>query len=98
MVRISLLGGTGMNGICVLALLWAMASNYAMAQERPFALTNARIIPVSGPEIPDGSIVVRNGKIEAVGPTSAVRIPADAERRPAQGKVIMPGLIDSHSH
>ncbi len=69
-----------------------------MAQDRAIAFTGARVIPVSGPEIPDGTVVVRNGKIEAVGPAASVRIPDGAERRDVKGKVIMPGLVDSHSH
>ncbi|MBC7924709.1 MAG: amidohydrolase family protein [Bryobacteraceae bacterium] len=68
------------------------------AQEKAIAFTGARVIPISGPEIPQGTIVIRNGKIERVGPTAAVAIPADAERRDVSGKVIMPGLVDSHSH
>ena len=38
------------------------------------------------------------GKIVAVGPTGATAVPANAEKIDARGKVIMPGLVDSHSH
>ena len=67
------------------------------AQERPVAFTGARVIPISGPEIPDGVVIVQNGKIAAVGPASTA-IPANAQRIDATGKVIMPGIVDSHSH
>ncbi|MBI1895634.1 MAG: amidohydrolase family protein [Acidobacteria bacterium] len=70
----------------------------AWAQQKPVAFTGARILPIAGPEIPDGVLVVWGGRIVAVGPASSTRIPAGAARVDARGKVIMPGLIDSHSH
>ena len=70
----------------------------AMAQEPPRAFTGAHIVPIAGPEIDDGVLVVRGGKIVAVGPSASTPVPADAVRVDAKGKVIMPGLVDSHSH
>jgi imidazolonepropionase-like amidohydrolase len=46
--------------------------------------------------IEDGSVLIDNGKIAALG--ADVRVPAGAEVIDASGKVITPGLIDSHSH
>ena len=80
----------------VFALLCVFAP--ARAQERPQAFTGATIIPVSGPAITDGVLVVHRGKIVAVGARGSVRIPSDAQTVDASGKVIMPGLVDSHSH
>jgi imidazolonepropionase-like amidohydrolase len=60
--------------------------------------TGARIIPIEGAEIPDGVLVTRGNKIVAVGARGSVRIPAGATTRDLAGKVIMPGLVDSHSH
>ena len=82
--------------VSVFALLWITAP--AHAQERPQAFTGATIIPIAGPTINDGVLVLHRGKIVAVGSRTAVRIPADARVTSATGKVIMPGLIDSHSH
>lgn len=70
----------------------------AGAQNRPVAFINARIIPIVGQPIEQGVLVVRNGKITAVGNASSVRPPADATVIDAKGKVIMPGLVDTHSH
>lgn len=78
-----------------LLLLFAAAS--LGGQERPIAFTGARVIPISGPEIPSGVVVLHQGKITAVG-GAQTPIPANAERVNAAGKVIMPGLVDSHSH
>jgi imidazolonepropionase-like amidohydrolase len=66
------------------------------AQETPLALTGARIVPVAGPEIPHGTLVVQGGKIVAVG--AAVTIPAGATIRDLAGKLVMPGIVDTHSH
>lgn len=70
----------------------------AAAQSAPIAFTGARLIPISGPEIPNGTLVVQNGKILAAGPAASVTIPNGAQRVDASGKVIMPGLVDTHSH
>jgi imidazolonepropionase-like amidohydrolase len=81
---------------CTLAVLLLGASLFA--QDAPVAYTGARIIPIAGPEIPDGTLVVQNGKIVAVGPAASTRIPDGARREDVRGKVLMPGLVDSHSH
>lgn len=67
-------------------------------QDRPIAFIGAHVIPVAGAEIPDGTVIIHQGRIVAVGPRATVAIPADAERRDVAGKVLMPGLVDSHSH
>jgi len=69
-----------------------------LAQPAPLAFTGAHIIPISGPEIESGVLVVSDGKIVAVGPATAVQIPTNAKRIDVSGKIIMPGLVDSHSH
>jgi len=79
------------------ALLCATALS-VQAQERPQAYTGATILPVSGPAINDGVLVVHRGKIIAIGPRSAGRIPTEAQIHDAKGKTIMPGLVDTHSH
>jgi hypothetical protein len=59
------------------------------------AIHNARIIPVSGPAIERGTVVLRNGLIEAVG--ANVNPPADAWIIEAEGLTVYPGLIDALS-
>jgi imidazolonepropionase-like amidohydrolase len=58
----------------------------------------AKIYPVSGGPIEHGVLIVRGGKIEAVGPESALSVPKNAHVIDARGKVIIPGIVDSHSH
>ncbi|MEW5875855.1 MAG: amidohydrolase family protein [Candidatus Zixiibacteriota bacterium] len=67
----------------------------AAPQTRPVALTGATIHPVSGPDIPNGTVVFAEGKIIAIG--ANVDIPQEAERIDAGGKHIYPGLIDAYS-
>lgn len=80
-----------------LALAAVLVSPLA-GQDRPIAFVGAHLIPVAGAEIPDGTVIVHQGRIVAVGPRATVAIPVDAERRDVTGKVLMPGLVDSHSH
>ena len=70
----------------------------AAAQEKPVAFVNARVIPIVGQPIENGIVLIQNGKISAVGDARAVRLSSDVTINDAKGKVIMPGLIDSHSH
>ncbi len=77
------------------ACLLGVAAN---AQDKPIAYINAKIIPIVGQPIEQGTLVVQNGKIIAVGDSKTVKPPADATVVDAKGKVIMPGLVDSHSH
>jgi imidazolonepropionase-like amidohydrolase len=70
----------------------------SIAQQNPVAFVGAKIIPIAGSEIERGILIVQNGKILGAGPVSSTTIPRGATRVDATGKVIMPGLVDSHSH
>lgn len=91
-----LLGASGAGMLLLLTLTAGPPA--AAAQETPVAFVGAEILPVAGPPIPDGALVVRNGRIVAVGPRSEVEIPSEAERHDVTGRVIVPGLVDTHSH
>jgi len=70
----------------------------ARAQERAVVFDGATLITISGPVIPDGVLVVHRGKVVAAGPRASVSVPRDAQVVDAKGKIIMPGLVDTHSH
>lgn len=62
-------------------------------------LSNARIITMRGDEvIPEGDILVRNNRIEAVGATGTLSVPEGTEIINLAGKTIVPGFVDAHSH
>jgi imidazolonepropionase-like amidohydrolase len=58
-----------------------------------FAIRNARIVTVSGPDIENGTVVIRDGKIEAVG--TSVNVPSGAQTIDARGLSVYPGMIDA---
>ena len=68
------------------------------------AFVGARILPLAaesgedGGVIENGTIVVTNNRITAVGPADAVAVPPEAHRVDATGKTILPGFIDVHAH
>ena len=81
-----------------LGLLLSALLPQAQAQERPLALVGARILPIEGEPIERGTLLVQGGRIVAVGSADAVSLPPDAEVRDVSGRVLMPGLVDTHSH
>lgn len=63
------------------------------------AFTGARIITMNGDEvIENGTILIDKNKIVSVGPASSVKIPSDTKVIVAEGKTIMPGIVDVHAH
>ena len=58
-----------------------------------WAITNARIVTVSGPVIPKGTIVIKGNRIEALG--ASVAIPAGVKPVDAAGATVIPGMIDA---
>jgi imidazolonepropionase-like amidohydrolase len=60
------------------------------------AITNATILTVANGTIERGTILIRNGRIAAVG--ANVSVPAGARVIDGEGKYVMPGIIDAHSH
>lgn len=85
----------------LLFLLFALACASAPAaaqEERATAYTGATVVNATGQTINDGVLVIRGGKIVAVGPRSSTRVPEGAQVVDVTGKVIMPGIVDTHSH
>lgn len=77
-----------------IALLVLMAQ-LGQGDEESVALTNVRIIPVTKAEIASGTIVIRGGKIAAVG--ADVKAPAGARIVDARGLVAFPGMVQPYS-
>lgn len=82
----------------LLLLGLTLPAHAGLAQEQAHVFRGAEIIPVSGETIPSGTLVVQNGEITAVGAEGEVTVPSGATEHDVSGKVIMPGLVDTHSH
>lgn len=81
----------------LMVILICMATA-VQAQDRPQVFEGAQIIPITGEPISNGVLIVHNGSITAVGAAGSVSIPRNADRIDVTGKVIIPGIVDTHSH
>ncbi|HSL69370.1 MAG TPA: amidohydrolase [Longimicrobiales bacterium] len=68
----------------------------ATASAQNIAVRNATILTVTNGTIENGTVIIRNGKITAVG--KDVSVPAGMQVIDATGKYVMPGILDAHSH
>jgi len=90
------------RALAVLALLSIAALPRAQAPAAPAAnvvtaIKGATLITVTKGVIENGTIVLRNGKIAAIGGAS-VPIPAGADVVDGTGTFVSPGIVDCHSH
>jgi imidazolonepropionase-like amidohydrolase len=92
---------------CALAILASVAAvRHADAQPSRgalargmYAITNVSVVPMTSERvIADATVLVRDGRIAAVGPAASVRVPAGARRVDGRGKWLIPGLADMHTH
>lgn len=83
--------------VCVLsAVLLFLSAGFAQGMKTAFV--GAKVIPVVGPPIENGYLLIQNGKIIEVGDATDRVFTADTVIVDVKGKVIMPGLVDTHSH
>ncbi len=81
----------------VMLLLCMCTSRVLFAQS--FAIQHVTVIPMHKDVVlEDQTVLVQNGKIEGLGPSSDVAIPADASMVDGTGKYLIPGLFDMHAH
>lgn len=72
----------------------AAATGFA-APQKTIAITNAKIVPVVGPDLASGTIVIRDGKIADLG--AGISVPPGAEIVDGKGLTAFPGMIDGYS-
>ena len=80
------------RALLVSALTLALVSSARAEKDDIYAIVGARVVTVSGPVFDSASVVLRDGVIEAVGPSLAV--PPDARVIDGRGWTLTPGLID----
>jgi imidazolonepropionase-like amidohydrolase len=71
-------------------------STYKRRPNPPVLIRNATVLTAAGRELPNASVLFRDGKIVAVGTT--LQAPGDATVVDGTGKYVTPGIIDTHSH
>lgn len=78
--------------------LWialVLLASLSLPLQGQVAIRGEKVYTVAGPVIADGVVVIRDGKVQQVGPALQVRVPAGF--RILQAKVVTPGLIDAHT-
>lgn len=76
-----------------LAVLLSNVPTFRLSAQDVYAITGATVVPVTGPAIPNGTVIIRDGKIAAVG--ANVAAPAGATVIDGKGLFVYPGLFDS---
>jgi imidazolonepropionase-like amidohydrolase len=79
-----------------LLLLFILNTVVSFSQETPTAYTGALIYTINGNPLENGTLIIQDGNILDVG--TDIKIPKNAVIIDVKGKVIMPGLVDTHSH
>jgi imidazolonepropionase-like amidohydrolase len=62
------------------------------------AIIGGYVVPVDGEAVDGGAVLIRNGKIVAVGPASEVDVPAEVPTVDAHGSWVLPGFVEAHGH
>lgn len=90
------------HGIAALLLVLTLAGCAPAgepSEEGLVAFTGMRLIDgLGGDPVENAAMVVRDGRIEAVGPAGGVTIPEGAEQVDLSGRYVVPGLINTHGH
>lgn len=86
-------------GVCVAALSVPLAAQVAPPPQRTVAFVNVSVIPMDRERVlANQTVIVRNGRIERMGPTSNLAVPNGADTVDGRGKFLMPGLSEFHAH
>jgi imidazolonepropionase-like amidohydrolase len=84
-----------------LAALLLITLGTAPAAQAPgaIAFVNVAVIPMDRERtLADQTVIVRDGRIDGIGPAASVRVPAEARRIDARGGFLMPALAEMHAH
>lgn len=90
-------GGAKMRRAAVLlstALAVFALTAAGSGQDKPLLIRGGRVVPVAGPEIENGAVLVEGGKIKAVGRADDIAVPPGAEVVDAAGRWVLPGLVE----
>ena len=85
----------------LVALAHLLIGGPALAQTAPspIAFVNVTVVPMDRERlIPGQTVIVSDGRIQAIGPTAAMTLPADLPQIDGTGRFLMPGLAEMHAH
>jgi imidazolonepropionase-like amidohydrolase len=103
-MRLSIITAFALASVSSLATAQSASSAAASAQARAatapaIAFVDVNLIPMDRQRVVGGqTVIVRGDRIEEVGPTRGVRVPAGATQINGRGKYLMPGLAEMHAH
>lgn len=87
----------------LLAFAWALSAPPALPAQipapSPVAFVDVNVVPMDRERVLERqTVIVRNGRIAAMGPVGRTAVPAGAQRVDGRGKFLMPGLAEMHAH
>ena len=87
-----------MKHAILLLILITVPDARAMAQSQWLVFRGATVHPVAAPPVVNAAIVVGDGLVREIGPADQISSPPGAQEIDLSGKVVIPGLVDTHSH
>lgn len=98
-----LFGSSGLVGLLgplgLLALLALPGIAAGAAPPPPVAFVGVNVLTMAGGKVlPDQTVLVRGGTVEALGPSGSLPVPPDALVVEGKGRTLLPGLVESHAH
>jgi hypothetical protein len=82
-----------------LSIASAQGQSAKHPQNRSYSIEHVSVISMNSADVhPDQTVVIANGRIAVVGPSSKVRVPANSFRINGTNKFLLPGLADMHVH
>src|SRR5262245_4803533 len=85
--------------LAVPCVAWSPIATHPPSRARTIAFLHAAVVPMDQERVlRDHTVVITDGRIVAVGPSSAVTVPADAFRVDGTGRYLLPALCDMHVH
>jgi imidazolonepropionase-like amidohydrolase len=87
--------------VILIALMALLMPGRMAAAPAPvsYAITNVTVVPMDRERlIPNQTVIVRNGRISAIGPAARTKVPAGATVIQGRGRFLMPGLAEMHAH
>jgi len=100
MSRVSTRRAAVLGGLLLALTMFAFEASHAQAPANgTVVLTGGRVIDGTGrPPLEQATIVITNGRVDAIGPPATVKIPAGTTPINVTGKTIVPGFINAHGH